>query len=359
MSSDPVNSPPSNGLFGPNGFNPSWQAAGNIAFGGMQAVGGVITGIPSVIGILAPEPLTTAAGVAGAAWSADQIQAGSRTVWAGLFGGDAVQSYGSQLLGGGVLGFLYDMGPGGVAVLKKGASLLKSWKAMKASGKLLEDLKAMSPEQLKKFLEDARKNMPPEDFQKILDDLEELGVKPPGVKTTVRPAIVISRDQARAWLKNKYRGLPEEKIDEFLSGMKEPYGLKTLEPGDIIVQYQVDGDIGKWTTSPGVSTQEVGLIPINREPAVFRVDQPMEVLSSTAAEIPAGFFPGSKGSVAGYGGTKGGGPQNFMPPSWTDNATQIPISELPTGAPGIVQSNVIPAGWHASNSSRNESDSGN
>src|SRR5687768_9570681 len=116
------------GLFGPDGFQPSWGALGNVAFGGLQTAGGVLVGVPSAAlafaGFVTPEPTVSKgvalAGAAGAVWSLDQVQAGGRTIWAGLFGGEAAQSVGSQLLGGGALGFLYDLGPGGIAALKKG-----------------------------------------------------------------------------------------------------------------------------------------------------------------------------------------------------------------------------------------------
>ncbi|MBX3421504.1 MAG: hypothetical protein KF752_08110 [Pirellulaceae bacterium] len=289
----------SNGLFGSDGFNPSWEAAGNIAFGGLQAAGGAIVAVPSVIGLVAPEPLTTAAGAVGAVWSADQIQAGSRTFWAGLFGGDAVESFGSSLLGGGALGFLYDLGPSGVTLLKKGADFLKGWKALKEAGKLADELKAMSPQQLDDFLEQAKKNLSPEEFKQLLDDLEELNIKPPGVKASVRPVKVVRRvnqDEAREWLKKNRPDLSDADIESYLKSFdsKMPLEIVEVPEGFRFETYKYPSRIDpnavmSGTHPPGFVT-DVGsdpsmsaiLLP-GRSPGVATTIQPTEALRGTTA----------------------------------------------------------------------------
>lgn len=114
--------------------------------------------------------------------------------------------------------------------------------------------------------------------------------------------------QRRAAAQDFYRsqGLSEKAAADHMQGIDftKPVEVETLKPGTLVSQWQRPGrPQGNYYAPPGTDPATLGINPAGRLETQYVVTQPVQVLKSTAADIPDW-----EGSGASF---KGGGSQYF------------------------------------------------
>ena len=95
--------------------------------------------------------------------------------------------------------------------------------------------------------------------------------------------------QATAQKFYEKQGWDQVKIARHMKGIdfSQPVEVTTLQPGTTVVQYQAPGDPqGNYYANPGADPSTLGIDPTGKTPQEYVVTRPVQVLQSTANDIP-------------------------------------------------------------------------
>jgi hypothetical protein len=135
----------------------------------------------------------------------------------------------------------------------------------------------------------------------------------------VKPPRKIGRREVEEWYRSQHEYFRNPKnLDNHMQGtdFRKPVTKHTLPANAELIQYvRADGKPGMYFTRPGTPMDLLGIHePPRRIMRRFVVKEPIEIIESTAAEMPKGLAPGVGGS--------GGGQQLIFPNGW-DKSVQL------------------------------------